>query len=208
MSTIANLIPTSTQKRNLAILGGLLLLQIALAIIFLVPWTSGIVEPERLLPAMQGVEVAELYIEDTAGNYIKISRTGEEEWVLPETNGFPVTAVLADQLVEDMVELDNLRPVTETAASHERLRVAEDSFERKVTATMIDGSVAVIYVGTSPLPRATHIRVEGDDRVFISDDLRHREVSLQATYWVNTVYYSVDYSDVRKFTLTRSPGPF
>ncbi len=208
MSTTTALFPTRAHKRNLGLLGSLLLLQIALAIFFLVPWGQGPVEPERLLLMMQEVEVAELYIEDTAGNYMRIARVGEEEWVLPETNNYPVTAVLADQLVEDMVELDNFRPVTETKGSHERLRVAEDDFERKVTATMVDGTEAVIFVGTTPLPRATHIRVAGDDRVFISDDLRHREVSLQPTYWVNTVYYSVDYSDVRKFTLTNPQGTF
>lgn len=208
MTTMSALLSSRKQKINLAILAGVLSIQIFLSIAILVPWNSREVEPERLLPAMQGAEVAELYIEDTAGNYFRLARRGEEDWVLPETDDFPATAVLADQLVEDMVELDNLRPVTETEASHERLRVAEDSFERKVTATMVDGTVSVIYVGTAPLPRATHIRVEGDDRVFISDDLRHREVSLQPTYWVNTVHYSVDYSEVRKFTLTNPQGRF
>ncbi len=208
MSTTTALFPTRLQKRNLGLLGGLLLLQIALAILFLVPWGQGPVEPERLLPMMQDVDVAELYIEDTAGNYVRLQRLGAEHWVLPETDDYPVTAVVADQLVEDMVELDNLRPVTQTAASHARLRVADDDFERKVTATMVDGSEAVIYVGTAPLPRSTHIRVAGDDRVFVSDDLRHREVSLQPTYWVNTVYFSADYSDMRKFTLINPQGRF
>ncbi len=208
MSTTAALFPTRTHKRNLGFLGSLLLLQIALAVVFLIPWGQGPIAPERLLPMMQEVEVAELFIEDTAGNYMRLARVGEEEWVLPATDNYPVTAILADQLVEDMVELDNFRPVTETKASHERLRVAEEDFQRKVTATMVDGSEAVIFVGTAPLPRATHIRVEGDNRVFISDDLRHREVSLQPTYWVNTVYYSVDYSDVKKFTLTNPQGRF
>ena len=208
MSTHTAFFPTRNQKRNLGILGGLLLLQTALAVAFLVPWGQGPVEPERLLPMMQGVEVAELYIEDTAGNYMKLTRRGEEDWILSEIDDYPVTAVVADQLVEDMVELDNLRPVTNTQASHARLRVAEDNFERKVTATMVDGSVAVIYVGTAPLPRSTNIRVAGDDRVFVSDDLRHREVSLQPTYWVNTVYYSVDYSDIKKFTLVNPQGRF
>ncbi len=208
MSTHTAFFPTRNQKRNLGILGGLLLLQMALAVAFLVPWGQGPVEPERLLPMMQDMEVAELYIEDTAGNYMKLMRRGDEDWVLPEIDDYPVTAVVADQLVEDMVELDNLRPVTQTTASHARLRVAEDDFERKVTATMVDGSVAVIYVGTAPLPRSTHIRVAGDDRVFVSDDLRHREVSLQPTYWVNTVYYSADYSDIKKFTLVNPQGRF
>jgi len=208
VSTLAAFFPTRNQKRNLGILGGLLVLQIALAVAFLIPWGQRPVEPERLLPTMQAAAVAELYIEDTTGNYVKLRRRGAEDWVLPETDDYPVTAVVADQLVEDMVELDNLRPVTKTQASHARLRVAGDDFERKVTATMEDGSTAVLYVGTAPLPRATHVRVEGDDRVFISDDLRHREVSLQPTYWVNTVYYSVDYSDVQKFTLVNPQGRF
>ncbi len=208
MSTNTAFFPTRNQKRNLGFLGGLLFLQIALALLFLIPWGQRPVEPERLLPMMQGMEVAELYIEDMAGNYMKLTRRGEEDWILPEIDAYPVTAVLADQLVEDMVELDNLRPVTQTQASHARLRVAADDFERKVTTTMVDGRVAVIYVGTAPLPRSTHIRVEGDDRVFISDDLRHREVSLQPTYWVNTVYFSEDYSDIKKFTLVNPQGSF
>lgn len=208
MSALSTYFPSRDQRKFLLALGILLLVQIALAALVLIPWNTGPKEPTLLLPAMQAAEVDELYIEDTAGNYVRLQRLSEEEWVLPEIDNYPINEVLGEQLTEDMKELDDLRPVTQTEASHARLRVANDDFERKVTATLTNGEQAVIYVGTSPLPRSTHIRVAGDDSVFISDDLRHREVSLQYTFWVNTVYYSVDYSDVRKFTLINPQGRF
>ena len=208
MSVISDLFPTQTQVRNLALLGGLLLAQVVLALVLLVPRGGADFAPERLIPAMQDVGVAELLIEDMAGERIRLVHAGEEEWNLPEAEGYPALEILADQLVEDMVELDNARPATETEASHDRLRVGDDNFERRVTATLEDGAEVVLFVGTSPLPRATHVRVDGQENVYISDDLRHREVATEVTRWVDTVYYSVNQSKVRKFTLTNDNGVF
>lgn len=208
MSMISSLFTTRAQLRYLGLLSGLLLLQAVAAIVVLVPRNGSNFVPERLLPAMQDVKVSELLIEDMIGNEIHLSHVGEAEWVIPHADGFPALEILADQLVEDMVELDNARRVTETEASHDRLRVGEENFERRVTATMENGEQVVLYVGSSPLPRATHVRVDGDSHVYISDDLRHREVDTQISRWVDTVYYSVNQKNVRKFTLTNANGTF
>ncbi len=208
MSMISTLFPTRSQLRLATLLSALLLLQIVVTVVVFMPRGSAAFVPQRLIAAMQDTAVAELHIEDMQGTVIHLDRMGEAEWVIPEADGFPALEILADQLVEDMVELDNARPVTQTAASHERLRVAPDNFERRVTATLEDGSEVVLYVGTAPLPRATHVRVDGDDNIFISTDLKHREVSTQIARWVDTVYYSVNQDKVRKFALTNGNGTF
>lgn len=208
MSTLTALFPTRSQMRLVSVLGGLLLLQIIITIVVFLPRGDANFVPERLISAMQDVGVAELYIEDMQGTVIHLDHVGEAEWVIPEADGYPALEILADQLVEDMLELDNARPVTQTEASHSRLRVDPENFERRVTATLEDGNEVVLYVGTSPLPRATHVRVDGDDDVYISTDLKHREVSTQITRWVDTVYYSVNQRRVRGFVLTNKNGTF
>ncbi len=208
MSLIGTLFPARSQLRLFSLLGALLLLQIIITVAVFLPRGNANFVPERLIPAMQEVEVTELFIEDMQETVIHLEHIGEAEWVIPEADGYPALEILADQLVADMVELDNARPVTQTEASHSRLRVDPDNFERRVTAKLEDGSEVILYVGTSPLPRATHVRVDGDDNVFISTDLKHREVSTQITRWVDTVYYSVNQQKVRKFTLTNGNGTF
>ncbi len=208
MSTISTWFPTRSQLRLATVLGALLLVQIIITVVVFLPRGGTNFVPERLIAAMQDVGVAELYIEDVQGTVIHLEHVGEAEWVIPEADGYPALEILADQLVEDMVGLDNARPVTETQASHSRLRVDPDEFERRVTAVLEDGNEVILYVGTSPLPRVTHVRLDGDDNVYISTDLRHLEVSTQITRWVDTVYYSVNQSRVRKFTLSNSHGTF
>ena len=157
---------------------------------------------------LQEGEVAELLIEDMQGRTIHLAYRGPEEWVLPIADDYPIIDVYADQLIEDMVELDNARPVTQTEASHDRLMVGTEMYERKVTATMANGATDVLYVGTTPVSRATHVREEGDDNVYISNDLTHREVSTQVIRWVDPVIYSVNQRRIRSFVLTNANGSF
>jgi hypothetical protein len=210
MQTITSLFVNRSQRDMFNVLAVLLLLQIAAAVALVVPWDLRAPErePVRLLTAMQDATVRELQIEDMQGNVIHLIREDDGEWRFNDFDGYPASNILADQLIEDMVELDDARPVTQTAGSHDRLRVGEENFERRLTVTLATDEEVVAYVGTAPLPRATHVRAADQQAVYISTDLKHREVSTQITRWLDTVYYSEGQNDIREFNLTNPNGTF
>lgn len=149
--------------------------------------------------------VTSLRIEEQDGSGVSLARV-DAGWVLPEADDYPALSDTVESLLDKVVALQADRPVTQTSASHGRLQVADDEFQRRLVLGTADGSTYTLYIGSSPQPRATHVRAGGQDEVYLVGDLSSIDANARPASWVDTAYLSVPSDQVVALTLRNANG--
>jgi hypothetical protein len=141
------------------------------------------------------------------GSQIEVAKQGAD-WVLPKADDYPVQSSKVSAFLVKIAGLQTGQPVTETSSSHEQLGVAEDAFERMVELELDDGTRYTLFVGTSPSYGATHVRADGQDKVYLTTDLTTYDVGVLPTDWADRTYFSVPQDQVRSLSLANESGEF
>ncbi|MGC9356891.1 MAG: DUF4340 domain-containing protein [Anaerolineae bacterium] len=194
-------------KRHQQILAALLVIQIALAVFVFWPDSATGGEAEPIFPDLETEDIVYLSIADDQGYRIVLSKEGGE-WVLPEAGNYPAQATAIEPVLEAIAGLDTGTLVARTPASHDRLKVAEDNFVRRIIFEREDGSGKILYLGTSPRYAATHARVDGQDETYLTDGLSTWEVTAQANTWIDAAYFSVGRDALVEVTVENANGTF
>jgi YD repeat-containing protein len=100
------------------------------------------------------------------------------------------------------------RLVTQTEASHKRLKVAADDFNRLLEMTLQDGATHKLYLGTSGGASATHVRLDDQSEVYLTGELNAWEAEAQPSAWIDTLYYTVPQTVTVALTLENEQGTF
>ena len=188
------------------ILIGVLALQLVLAVVVFWPRSAGSgAGAESLFPGVEADQIQEITITSAAGTTITLANR-DGSWVLPEADDYPADPERVKPLVDGLAALEADRLVTQTSASHERLQVAEDAFERRIDFQMADGTLHRVYLGSSPSFGVAHVRAEGEDEVYLTSDLSSQDAGVEATAWVDTTYFSVPQEDVVTVTVENAQG--
>ena len=148
--------------------------------------------------------VDELRLQDGEDQEILLARNDIGLWVLPEYDDFPARQDEVTGLLNSLASLQANRLIAQNSSSHNRLRVGGDAFERSVEINGDD----TLYLGTSAGANATHTRVEGDDRVYLTSGLSAFDLNLNLTQWINAQYFSVPSENVVALTLENGNGTF
>jgi len=195
-------------NRQNQILTVILVVQIALAAAIFWPRTvaSG-AESGPLLADFQAVEVTSMTISDADGNQFTLAKSGDE-WVLPEADNFPANGEKIEPLLENVEAIQTNRLVTRTEASHRRLQVAADDFNRRLELSLSDGRSHKLYLGSSAGANATHVRADENPEVFLTDDLSSWDANPQASAWIETLYFTVPQTATMALTLENANGTF
>ena len=190
------------QKYLIAILG---LQFILILVVFLLqrPVTAS---NNLIFPDLKVESVTAINISDSVGNLVSFEKQGEQ-WVLPLQDDFPVNAETISQLVEKLATIRDNRLVTRSEASHDRLNISNDNFERKVEIT-INGNKEIIYFGSSPATGNIHFRLNGKPEVYLTNALTSSQVSTSIASWVNSVIYQITSGSVKKIEITNNAGDF
>jgi hypothetical protein len=159
---------------------------------------------EALLPELEAGDVVGVTITEGDGRSIALARRGKD-WVLAEAGDYPVLQDRVPELLDKIVELQTGRLVTETPGSHKRLKVDEEDFERLVEVDA-DGQPYRFYIGSSPSFGAAHVRVEGQDEVYLTSKLSAQDAGTQATDWVDGSYVDLSQEEVTSFRLENEQG--
>lgn len=158
------------QKRLVSVLGVLLALQLLLA------WgltreRDGLAAPagrQPLLPSLSAEAVQGLRLEGPGGEAVVIRRQAPG-WQLQDESGdggeVPADAARVEALLDRLLALDSTGPVANSESAHDRLRVSEDDFERRISFLGQAGDLAVLYLGSAPDMRSVHARVAGESAV-------------------------------------------
>ncbi|UCC64292.1 MAG: DUF4340 domain-containing protein [Anaerolineae bacterium] len=195
-------------SRTNQILAAVLALQVVLvAVVFWPRPAASIAGGEKLFPDLEAEQVVRLTLSDAEGNQIELAK-GAEGWVLPEADDYATEGTKAPDFLTKIVELRTNRLVTQTPGSHRRLKVASEDFERLVEFELADGTTHKLYLGTSPSYNVTHVRADGQDEVYLASGLAASDAGVQASNWVNTLYYSVIQDQIVAVTLENANGRF
>ncbi|MGD8627086.1 MAG: DUF4340 domain-containing protein, partial [Anaerolineae bacterium] len=121
---------------------------------------------------------------------------------------YPVQGENVDALPEKIAALQADRLVTQTAASHKRMKVAEDDFERRITFRLADGVEHRLFLGTSPSFGAVHVRADEENEVYLTSELTAQDAGAEATAWVDPIYLSIPQAEITAITVENENGTF
>jgi hypothetical protein len=194
-------------SRSNQILAGILIVQlIVVGVVFwprAVPSETG----ESLVSGVEADRIVGLTITDAAGTTLQLAKQAEG-WVLPEADDYPCQDDLVPPLLTQLVGLKTDRLVAQTGSSHARLKVAADDFERRLDLELADGTQQRLFVGTSPSYGATHVRLDGQDEVYLTSGLSTADVATSPTSWVDRIYFQVSQEQAVAITLENANGRF
>lgn len=186
------------------ILTAILIAQLALAAFLLWP-RSAPAGGGPLLPDLKAEEVTAVTVQDRDGNRIRLARQGDG-WVLPEADDFPALSDRVNQLLEKLTKLNTARLVAQTPDSHRRLQVAGDDFQRRIELETKDGRRWVVYLGSSPQPAAIHVRLDGQNQVYLGSGLSAFDAATLPSSYVSVDYQIVSQGDITAMTVTNAQG--
>jgi hypothetical protein len=188
------------------ILIAILVVQLALAAFLLWPRPAPAgAGGQPLLGEIKAADITSLAVRDDQGNSIKLAKVGGQ-WVLPEGGEYPADSTKITPLLDKLVALKGNRLVAQTPASHKRLQVADDAFQRRLDVSTSDGTTLTLFVGSSAGARASHARVAGRNEVYLVDNLVAWDLGADPASWVNPVYLSIPPADVSAVTLRNANG--
>ncbi len=195
-------------NRTNQVLAAILALQIAVvAVIFWPRPAASVGGGESLLAGLEAEQVVRLTIRDADGNEMQLVKDGGR-WVLPQADDFAARDNTVPQFLAKLVALKADRVVAKTSASHKRLQVAEESFNRAIALELADGTTRKLYLGTSPAYQATHVRLDGENEVYLTSGLATSDAGVQAANWIDTLYLSVPQEQVVALTVDNANGRF
>jgi hypothetical protein len=194
-------------NRGNQVLVGVLVLQIIVAVVVFWPRQSSVEAGEPLLVGVEADQVSRVTIRDAAGEQVQLTKT-DEGWVLAGAGDYPVTEGTVPEFLDKIVGLKGGRLVAETADSHQRLQVADQDYAHQVELKLEDGSLRTLYLGTSPSFGSIHVRVAGQDPVYLAADLSSTDVNARVSSWIDTSYFSVPQDEIVALTLENENGTF
>jgi hypothetical protein len=194
-------------NRGNQVLIGILVLQIALAVILFWPRQSAEAVGEPLFAGLEADQVVRLTIVDQAGERLQLAKSGTA-WVLADTGDYPATEGTVSNLLTKIVDMKTGRLVAEMPESHARLKVADDQYVSMIELLLEDNTVRTLYVGSSPSYGATHVRVAEQDEVYLASDLSSADVSTRLSSWIDTSYLSIQAQDITAVALENENGVF
>jgi len=120
------------------------------------------------LLAFNSDRITTLWITDANGDKVVMNKTADD-WVLPDSNNYPVGKNLVPGLLTRLADLKEGMAVADSNSAAKRFKVSDDSFERLVQLSDGDDVVASFWLGSSASMHQTHVRVKGEDEIYLAD---------------------------------------
>jgi hypothetical protein len=191
------------------ILIGILVAQLALAAFVFWPRPSKVSAGKLLLNGIKADDITSLTIRDDKGSSIKLARQAPDQpWTLPDAGDFPAEATKITPVLTKLAALTTDRLVAQTPGSHKQLQVAADAFQRKIDLSTAGGATRTLFLGSPAGGQASHVRVDGQNDVYVAGDLASWQLNAEPASWIDTAYVKVTPADVLGFALANANGQF
>jgi Domain of unknown function (DUF4340) len=191
-------------NRTQQILIGLLVAQVALAVALLWPRPAPAGAGGAPLLGVKADEITSLAVRDSQGNSIKLAKSGAQ-WVMPDAGDYPADAAKIQPVLASLVGMKASRLVAQTPGAHRRLQVADDTFSRRIDLETPAG-MKTVYLGTSGGAGSSHVRLGGQDPVYLVSGLADSGLSADAASWTNPGYFVVPQGEVLAMSLSNANG--
>ncbi len=186
-------------KKWIAILSGLLLAQLVLAVALNLDGDKyGAFQPTEPLLTFDPKAVNRLRIDD--GKRKITLQKQEGRWLILESDEFPADGKVVEQLLDKLAALRKGWPVATTAGAARRFKVDDQQFERKLQLFAGDAALATLYVGTSPGFRKVHVRPAGESAVY-AVTLNSWEIETDSDDWIDKQVLSLHKEEIERIEL-------
>ncbi len=195
-------------KRRNQILAGLLGAQIILSVLVFLP---------RVLPAqsqsgpllgnLQASDIVKVTLTEKNGNGLTLAKQAAG-WTLPQFEDYAANGDQVTRFLGQLVGIKTDVLATNTASSLKRLQVADDDYVRKIDLQGADGTVHTLYLGTASGGGANHVRLAGQDNVFVARGINSGEAATDVGAWINQTYLSVPQNNILSATIENAQGKF
>jgi hypothetical protein len=189
------------------ILIGLLVAQLALAAFVFWPRPNKVSAGKLLLSDIKADEITSLTLLDGSGASIKLTRPAPDQaWVLPDAGDYPADGTRITPVLAKLAAITTDRLVAQTPGSHKQLQVAADAFQRRVELSTAGGATRTLFLGSSAGGQASHVRVDGQNDVYVAADVAPWQLGVDPAAWIDTAYVKVTPADVGGFALANANG--
>jgi hypothetical protein len=191
-------------NRTQKILAAIIVVQVAIGVFLYWPKTPISSQGALLLGGATSDQVTSLTLENTDGTQSVFEKQADGTWLLPQADDYPADTTKITALLDKLVKIRDGRLVTETTSSQKRLQVADDAYYNKITLAFADGTSQTLYIGTSAGAGATHVRLSGQDSVYLTDQLTSYDADAAVNNWVDVEYLTTTYADINYLTFTNA----
>ena len=124
-----------------------------------------------------------------------------EDWHLADYPNLPLLDYKVSALTDTLINSKVNWPVSRTQASHERFKVADDNFEKRITYKLGDDEVDIL-LGESPSFKKLYVR-NGDNNDVFTIEFSGYQLSVDKNDWLSKSLLSVkDISEISQAGLT------
>lgn len=162
-------------------LAAVLVVQIGLSTILFSQTGSEVKQQDELLGGVDLAAVERIVLEDDQDRELVIEKQADS-WILPAYHQLPAKKPALEQALDKLAAITLGWPVAETDSARQRFEVAEDDYQRKLSLHSAEGTLATIYLGSSPSYQQVHLRRDGEDAIY-AVGLNNYELSAQPERW-------------------------
>ena len=192
-------------KKNIILLGVLVVQIVIIAFVYR-PGKDVVSPGNDFFAGMSMDEVRQVRITDNEMKTISLTQAGDS-WTVGK-EGYPGDSQKIESILAKLVNLRSTRLVTRTKSSHNRLKIADGIFSRRVELHTADSSGHVLYFGASPNHKTIHVRLEGEDEVYLVKDISEWELQTDVDSWWQTKIVNIPDTDLTAVSLQNSSGSF
>jgi hypothetical protein len=147
--------------------------------------------------------ISAMRITDENGRTVTLQKQGPE-WTVGEEK-FPADKASVELIIAQISGLESARLVSRTKSSHNRLKVGDGMFNRKVVLGSEKGDVT-FFMGTAPSSKSVHLRVAGQNETYQVTGISAWELQADSESWWETNYLQLEPEAIQAVTITNGNG--
>ena len=178
---------------------------IQLGILGFIFWPQSSIEAKLLFADVEQSNFYKVIISGPQGGTVELALENGS-CVLPGEGYYICEKDKLGKLLNKIVNVKSKEPVTKKSSSHNLLKVSKTNYDRIIEFSTYDTKSYRFYLGTSSNMQTTHIRIEGDDEVYMISSLSIADVPSSSTFWIDNEYLEIPRSEVVKFSIENSKG--
>ena len=132
----------------------------------------------------------------------------EKEWVLVDAEGYPLEQEKVAGFLAKVKKIRTSELIAESSNYFDRLKVADDEFERKITLKTAQEEIT-FFIGSANGQDKCHFRLKGEQSVYLSEGLLPWDIYDVAAGWIYPRYFEAPEDDIWSVSLkTRGKTQF
>lgn len=137
-------------------------------------------EPVTLL-SFDVDKIDHITLEGPDGEKVTLARK-DKSWLMPDLDDFPANNNRVEQLIQQLGGLRSSTPVATSKSARDRFKVSEEQFERRITLSQGDNTIARLYLGSSPSMHYIYARNAASDAIYAVKAAAY-DVPVKASDW-------------------------